>query len=98
MARAQCRLGCQAQRELSITAFIQAHAELGSPAYFRSNPAHHEKSITYRKKSALFKAYAKVKLLVMDDLGLTPLTDGQSRDHRRSLRQTVNGVYQSTSH
>ena len=33
-----------------------------------------------RKKSALFKAYAKVKLLVIDDLGLTPLTDGQSRD------------------
>ena len=33
-----------------------------------------------RKKSALFKAYAKVNLLVIDDLGLTPLTDGQSRD------------------
>jgi DNA replication protein DnaC len=33
-----------------------------------------------RRKSALFKAYAKIKLLVIDDLGLTPLTDGQSRD------------------
>ena len=33
-----------------------------------------------RKKIALFKAYAKGKLLVIDDLGLTPLTDGQSRD------------------
>jgi|GEM_PF-6383484 len=46
-----------------------------------------------RKKSALFKAYAKVKLLVIDDLELTLLTDGQSRDffrnYRRSLRQTI---------
>lgn len=32
------------------------------------------------KKSAIFKAYAKVKLLVIDDIDLTPLTHSQSRD------------------
>ncbi len=33
-----------------------------------------------RKKSALFRQLAKVQLLMLDDFGLTPLTDGQQRD------------------
>lgn len=33
-----------------------------------------------RKKSALFRQLAKVQLLMLDDFGLTPLTDSQQRD------------------
>lgn len=33
-----------------------------------------------RKKSALFRQLAKVQLLMLDDFGLTPMTDSQQRD------------------
>ncbi len=33
-----------------------------------------------RKKSALFRQLAKVQLLMLDDFGLTPLTNNQQRD------------------
>jgi DNA replication protein DnaC len=33
-----------------------------------------------RKKTALYKSYARVKLLVLDDLGIAPLSNSQSRD------------------
>lgn len=38
------------------------------------------KADALRKKSALFRQLAKVPLLVLDDFGLTPLTDAQQRD------------------
>ena len=33
-----------------------------------------------RRKSQLLRQYAKAQLLVIDDFGLTPLTDAQQRD------------------
>lgn len=39
-----------------------------------------ERADALRKKSALFKTLAKTQLLVLDDFGLTPLTDGHQRD------------------
>jgi hypothetical protein len=50
MARVKRRLGCKAQQHLSITASIEAHAGLGSPAYFRSSPVYRVKSMTFAIK------------------------------------------------
>jgi DNA replication protein DnaC len=46
-----------------------------------------------RKKSALFRQFAKVQLLVIDDFGLTPLCD----THQRDLLELIDDRYDKTA-